>query len=125
VKKNLASALAKDGDLRDFDPEPDIQISLACLSLEALVKDQSSKRLVRKNRAAHGALPGKLPLSAERRKICAGKVEHECRAALLAAQLQAAEFRIGYRKLFLAHGATILGEQTAESNWFGLAGLAV
>lgn len=109
--------IAREGHLRNFDPEPDVEISLARLALETLVKDQSPERLLGKDSSAHRALPGKVPLSSQGRQAGAGKVEHECRVTLLASQLQPAEFRVGDRELFLAHGATILGKRPAECNW--------
>jgi hypothetical protein len=89
------AAIASNEGLSNFEPESNIEVSLACFGLEPLVKNESCQCLFGKNRAAHGALPGKVSLSAKGRKVGAREVEHESGAALLAAHLQPAELRIG------------------------------
>jgi len=114
----LAPITKVDGNccLSNFEPESKIEVSFARFGLEPLVENKSSQCLVRKDRTAHRALPGKVALSAKRRKVGTGEVEHESGAALLAAHLKTAEFRIRDRDLLLAHRPIILGEQPAESN---------
>ena len=98
-----------------FEFEVNLEVSLARLQLETLVKNQRAQDLFGEEVEAYGALPHKIPPSAKRGQVRAGDVNHKARAAAVALDLEPPKLRIRNGDLSSRHRAngshSILGER--------------